>query len=103
MTMLVITYEVSLRCKNPSWFPSVSNAIDHWPEKHIFAQLFNWCSFLALVTTFVRYLQLRHDADWNENDRPLLVKLNKVAFAFGILAIVGSSVVANFQVCNLLI
>jgi len=45
----------------------------------------------------VRYLQLRHDADWNERDRQLLIRLNKVALVFGVLSSVGAGIVANFQ------
>lgn len=81
-----------------AWFPTISQTADHSPESNVFGQLFNICSFLGAVTVFVRYLQLRHDADWNERDRPALLKLNRASLAFGLLFSFGSSLVANFQV-----
>lgn len=55
---------------------------------------------MGLVTALVRYLQLRHDADWNESDRFVLIRFNKVALVFGIVSSLGASIVANFQVSN---
>lgn len=94
----VITYVISFVRKDTSWFPTISDTADRRPESNVFGFLFNFCSVVGLVTAFVRYLQLRHDADWNERDRFVLIRLNKVGLAFGIVSSLGASIVANFQV-----
>lgn len=94
----VITYIISRVRNDTSWFPTISDTASRRPESNVFGLLFNFCSLLALFTTFVRYLQLRHDADWNERDRALLIRLNKLAAMLGVAASLGGSIVANFQV-----
>ena len=98
ITTFVVTYVISFLRNDTSWFPTISDTADHRPESNVFGLLFNFCAMVALLTTFVRYLQLRHDADWNERDRQLLLRLNKVAMLFGVLSSFGACIVANFQV-----
>lgn len=98
LTTFVITYIISFVREDTSWFPTISDTADRRPESNVFGMLFNLCSVLGLITAFVRYLQLRHDADWNERDRHALIQLNKVALFFGIVSSFGASIVANFQV-----
>ena len=99
VSTFIITYAISVYRKdvNP-WFPTISQTADHSPESNVFGLLFNFCAFLAAVTIFVRYLQIRHDADWNEPDRSALLKWNRVAVLLGLLASFGAALVANFQV-----
>lgn len=94
----LITYAISFARNDTSWFPAISDTADHRPESNVFGLLFNFCSVLGLITAFVRYLQLRHDADWNERDRNVVIRLNKVSFVFGIVSSLGASIVASFQV-----
>ena len=97
----VITYVISKVRNDTSWFPTISDTADHTPESNVFGLLFNFCAVLGLITACVRYLQLRHDADWNERDRNAIIRLNKVALLFGIVSSLGASTVANFQVSNI--
>ena len=98
LATFVITYVISFLRNDTSWFPTISDTADRRPESNVFGFLFNFCSVMGLATAFVRYLQLRHDADWNERDRFVLIRLNKVALFLGILSSLGASIVANFQV-----
>ena len=98
LATFVITYIISFFRNDTSWFPTISDTADHRPESNVFGLLFNFCSIVALLTTFVRYLQLRHDADWNERDRAMLLRLNKLALVLGVASSLGGSIVANFQV-----
>lgn len=98
LATFVVTYIISRFRNDTSWFPAISDTADHSPESNVFGFLFNMCAAVALLTTFIRYLQLRHDADWNERDRQLLIRLNKVAMLFGVLSSLGACIVANFQV-----
>jgi len=98
LATFVVTYIISFLRNDTSWFPAISDTADHSPESNVFGFLFNMCAAVALLTTFIRYLQLRHDADWNERDRQLLIRLNKVAMLFGVLSSLGACIVANFQV-----
>ncbi|EDO41792.1 predicted protein [Nematostella vectensis] len=99
ISTFILTYTVSLVEDDVSpWFPSISQTGDKVPESNIFSQLFNICSFVFVLTLFVRFLQLRHDSDWNEEARPLLLRLNITSLVFGLLAGLGASLVANFQV-----
>ena len=98
LATFAVTYIISRFRNDTSWFPAISDTADHSPESNVFGFLFNMCAAVALLTTFIRYLQLRHDADWNERDRQLLIRLNKVAMLFGILSSLGACIVANFQV-----
>lgn len=97
LTTFVVTYLISFYRHDTSWFPTISDTADRRPESNVFGFFFNLCAAMGLLTTFIRYLQLRHDADWNERDRQLLVRLNKVAMAFGVLSSLGACIVANFQ------
>ena len=98
LATFVITYVISFLRHDTSWFPTISDTADRRPESNVFGFLFNFCSVVGLGTALVRYLQLRHDADWNERDRFALIRLNKVALVFGIVSSLGASIVANFQV-----
>ena len=98
LATFVVTYIISFLRNDTSWFPAISDTADHSPESNVFGFLFNMCAALALLTTFIRFLQLRHDADSNERDRQLLIRLNKVAMFFGVLSSLGACIVANFQV-----
>ncbi|CAH3039371.1 unnamed protein product [Porites lobata] len=97
LATFAVTYIISRFRNDTSWFPAISDTADHSPESNVFGFLFNMCAAVALLTTFIRYLQLRHDADWNERDRQLLIRLNKVAMLFGVLSSLGACIVANFQ------
>ena len=93
------TYLVAVYRKDVyPYFPVVGRTYDRSPQKNIFSQLFNICSFLAFITFGVRYFQLRHDADWNEPDKPFVLKLNKISLLAGIGAAAGASLIANFTV-----
>lgn len=98
LSTFIITYLISFFRHDTSWFPTISDTADKSPESNVFGVLFNLCAALSFLVIFIRYLQLRHDVDWNESDRQLLLVVNKVAVAFGAISSFGACIVANFQV-----
>ena len=79
------------------YVPSVSHTGATSPERNIFALLFEFGAFWATFNVCVRYLQF-----------DLLVKtkqssartLNKIAFGFGLLSVVGLVFIANWPTPN---
>ncbi|XP_074621927.1 DNA damage-regulated autophagy modulator protein 2-like [Acropora palmata] len=97
LSTFVTTYLISFYHHNTSWFPTISDTADKPPESNVFGLLFNFCAALSFLVIFIRYLQLRHDVDWSESDRQLLLVVNKVSVAFGAISSLGACIVANFQ------
>lgn len=97
LSTFVTTYLISFYRDDTSWFPTISDTADKSPESNVFGLLFNFCAALSFLVLFFRYLQLRHDVDWSESDRQLLLVVNKVAVAFGAFSSLGACIVANFQ------
>ncbi|XP_022325145.2 DNA damage-regulated autophagy modulator protein 2-like [Crassostrea virginica] len=76
------------------WFPYISDVGTLPPESCVFGQLMNIAALLIMTVVFLRYEQLK--TIWGTNNP----KKNKVSFALGLLAGIGLSIVANFQVDN---
>ena len=98
LSTFVTTYLISFYHHDTYWFPTISDTAVKPPESNVFGLLFNFCAALSFLVIFFRYLQLRHDVDWSESDRQILLVVNKVAVAFGAISSFGACIVANFQV-----
>ena len=79
------------------WFPAISDTATKSPESNIFSQLVNIATFIGLISVYIRYLQVKRDAEWLEGGRATLV-LNRYSLPAGLIAILGCSIVANFPV-----
>ena len=82
------------------WFPAISDTATETPESNIFGQLVNIASFIGLIVVYVRYLQVKRDLEQVHGSRRATVILNRCSLFFGLTAILGSSIVANFPVRN---
>ncbi|XP_078334693.1 DNA damage-regulated autophagy modulator protein 2-like isoform X2 [Crassostrea virginica] len=102
LIMIVLTLEtfilsyifaVSRGDVNP-YFPYISDTGTKVPESCVFGQFLNMAAVVALCTLYVRYKLVQSIVQSEEES---VLKLNKVAFIFGILSPLGLSLVANFQ------
>lgn len=82
------------------WFPAISDTATETPESNIFGQLVNIASFVGLMVVYVRYLQVKRDLEVEHvhGNRDRATVLNRWSLFFGLTAIFGSSIVANFPV-----
>ncbi|XP_071809656.1 DNA damage-regulated autophagy modulator protein 1-like [Asterias amurensis] len=81
-------------------FPSISDDGTTPPESCIFSQFLNLAAFFGFATALTRYKQVKGynpEVPWN------VLKWNKGGFFFGSLAVLGMSIVANFQITNIYI
>ena len=79
------------------WFPAISDTATKSPESNIFSQLVNISTFIGLILIYIRYLQVKRDIEWLEG-AGVARRLNKYSLPIGLIAILGSSIVANFPV-----
>ena len=84
------------------WFPTISDTATEPPESNIFAQLVNLATFIGFILVYVRYLQVKRDVEWLDGNRAVMI-LNRCSLFFGLLAVLGSSLVANFPVGELIV
>nr|XP_022325155.1 DNA damage-regulated autophagy modulator protein 2-like [Crassostrea virginica] len=91
----LITYAIAVSDDDVyPWFPYISDTGTLPPESCVFGQLINIAALLIMTVVFLRYQQLK--TVWDTNNP----KKNKVSLALGLLAGIGLSIVANFQVEN---
>lgn len=96
----IITYIISVYDGHVyPYFPTISNTGGRKPESNIFSVLLSVSSFLMFLVMWIRYIQYKHDSDYNETEHGKLLFANKLSFAVGIVACIGALVVAGFQVC----
>lgn len=82
-----------------TFFPYVSDTGTLPPESCVFGQFLNISAVLILITVCLRYKQL--DTFLSSQDTATkLPTANKAALVMGVLAALGMSIVANFQVDN---
>lgn len=95
---LLITYIIAVSDDDVyPFFPYVSDTGTLPPESCVFGQFLNIAALLILITVCVRYKQL--DTFWSSQDAATkFPKTNNVALVMGVLAALGLSIVANFQV-----
>ena len=79
------------------WFPAISDTATESPESNIFSQFVNIATFIGFVLVYVRYLQVKRDAGGLMGCHTIMV-LNRYSLFFGLLSILGASMVANFPV-----
>ncbi|XP_030051270.1 modulator of macroautophagy TMEM150B [Microcaecilia unicolor] len=73
-------------------FPYISTCGSYAPQSCIFAQVLNIGAILGLWISFIRYQQIR--------DYGCHCRLNTVSLILGMLTILGTSMVGNFQQTN---
>lgn len=97
---LLITYTIAVSDDDVyPFFPYVSDTGTLPPESCVFGQFLNIAAVLILITVYLRYKQL--DTFWSSHDTATtLPRTNNVALVLGVLAALGLSIVANFQVDN---
>ena len=79
------------------YVPSVSHTGATSPERNIFALLFEFGAFWATVNLSVRYLQFDTLLKADQNCDRIL---NKIAFGFGLLSVIGLVFIANWPTPN---
>ena len=79
------------------WFPAISDTATKSPESNVFSQLVNISTFIGFILVYVRYLQIKRDVAFLMGSRTILI-LNRCSLFFGLLSILGASVVGNFPV-----
>jgi hypothetical protein len=79
------------------WFPAISDTATKSPESNVFSQFVNIATFIGFALVYVRYLQVKRDVSYLMGSRAIL-KLNRHTLLFGLLSILGASIVANFPV-----
>lgn len=97
---LFITYIIAVSDDDVyPFFPYVSDTGTLPPESCVFGQFLNIAAALIFITVCLRYKQL--DTFWLSQDATTTFpRANKVTFVMGVLAALGLSIVANFQVDN---
>ncbi|XP_028403582.1 DNA damage-regulated autophagy modulator protein 1-like [Dendronephthya gigantea] len=98
--VLAITISISFviavaRSDITPWFPAISDTATKSPESNVFSQLMNISTFVGFVLVYVRFLQVKRDVGYLMGSRGLLAR-NCWSLFFGLLAIFGASIVANF-------
>ena len=89
------------------FLPAISETGVLYPEKYVFRELANLSAFLFISNAFVRFMQYKLVAQQCREENVKLCRLNKLAFAVAILAGVGMTFVANFEIgkvsCSILL
>lgn len=80
------------------FLPAISETGVLYPEKYVFRELANLIAFLFISNAFVRFMQYKLVADQCREEHVKLRRLNKLAFVVAILAGVGMTFVANFEI-----
>ena len=80
------------------FLPAISETGVLFPEKYVFRELANLSAFLFISNAFVRFMQYKLVAEQYPEDNVKLHRLNKLAFAVAILAGLGMTLVANFEI-----
>lgn len=80
------------------FLPAISETGVLFPEKYVFRELTNLTAFLFISNAFVRFMQYKLVAEQCREEHVKLRRLNKVAFVVAILAGVGMTFVANFEI-----
>ena len=80
------------------FLPAISETGVLYPEKYVFRELANLTAFLFISNAFVRFMQYKLVAEQCREEHVKLRRLNKLAFVVAILAGVGMTFVANFEI-----
>lgn len=80
------------------FLPAISETGVLYPEKYVFRELANLSAFLFISNAFVRFMQYKLVAEQCREGHVKLGRLNKLAFAVAILAGLGMTLVANFEI-----
>lgn len=80
------------------FLPAISETGVLYPEKYVFRELANLSAFLFISNAFVRFMQYKLVAEQCREEHVKLRRLNKLAFVVAILAGVGMTFVANFEI-----
>ena len=80
------------------FLPAISETGVLFPEKYVFRELANLSAFLFISNAFVRFMQYKLVAEQYPEDNVKLHRLNKLAFVVAILAGLGMTLVANFEI-----
>ncbi|XP_014676392.1 PREDICTED: DNA damage-regulated autophagy modulator protein 2-like [Priapulus caudatus] len=75
-------------------FPYISDTGTEPPESCIFGQLLNISAVLIGLSVYVRY---RQTIEYHREGPRALLRLNKISLVLGVVAALGVSLVANFQ------
>ena len=80
------------------FLPAISETGVLYPEKYVFRELANLTAFLFISNAFVRFMQYKLVAEQCREEHVKRRRLNKLAFVVAILAGVGMTFVANFEI-----
>jgi len=80
------------------FLPAISETGVLYPEKYVFRELANLSAFLFISNAFVRFMQYGLVAQQCREEHVKLCRLNKLAFVVAILAGLGMTLVANFEI-----
>lgn len=80
------------------FLPAISETGVMYPEKYVFRELANLSAFLFISNAFVRFMQYKLVAEQCREEHVKLCRLNKLAFVVAILAGLGMTLVANFEI-----
>lgn len=80
------------------FLPAISETGVLYPEKYVFRELTNLSAFLFISNAFVRFMQYKLVAEQCREGHAKLCRLNTVAFLVAILAGLGMTLVANFEI-----
>ena len=80
------------------FLPAISETGVLFPEKYVFRELANLSAFLFISNAFVRFMQYKLVAEQCPEEHVKLRRLNNLAFMVAILAGVGMTLVANFEI-----
>lgn len=98
---IIITYSVAVGNGHVyPFFPAISDTGGIPPESSIFGFFLSACAFLGFVSVVIRYYQFRFISEHNEEHRPRLECVNKLALVIGVISTAGALVVAAFQVIS---
>ena len=80
------------------FLPAISETGVLYPEKYVFRELANLSAFLFISNAFVRFMQYKLVAEQCREGHVKLCRLNTLAFVVAILAGLGMTLVANFEI-----
>ncbi|XP_074633412.1 DNA damage-regulated autophagy modulator protein 1-like [Acropora palmata] len=96
---VIASYSVALTYGHIYPFlPAISETGVLYPEKYVFRELTNLSAFLFISNAFVRFMQYKLVAEQCREGHAKLCRLNTVAFLVAILAGLGMTLVANFEI-----